>query len=106
MARRSGPEASRKTRELFRRPLHHARPVVEARLSKQPGGRVPWAVVAAEKPAPVGSIRQQYPHRLAKRPCEMNRCAVDRDDQIQRRDDRGGIHETLERVAEIPDLRI
>ena len=47
-------------------------PLARVILPKQAGGRIPWAVVAIEQPAPVGNELQQDPDRLAQRAGEMS----------------------------------
>jgi len=42
----------------------HAVPCPGLVLAKEPGGRIPGAVVATEQPPPVGEISEQDPHRL------------------------------------------
>jgi hypothetical protein len=75
-------------------------------LSKQPGGWVPWAVVAIEQPTPVGEERQQHPDRLCQRTGEMGDAGVHRDHEIQIRNERCGVGESLQRIAEMRKIAL
>ena len=44
-----------RTAQLFGHPRKHRRPIAETRLAKQPHRRIPGAVVAIQRPAPVGA---------------------------------------------------
>ena len=54
---------------------HRAMPVAGARLPKQPGARIPGAVLPVEHPAPIRLLLQQDPDRQTERAGKM-RAAV------------------------------
>ena len=65
--------------------------------------RIPGAMLAVERPAPVRLERQQHPCRTAKRAGEMRDRRVDANHQIGKRQHRSGIGEVGELVAEMHD---
>ena len=86
--------------------LDHAVPISEARLPKQPRGRIPGRILALEHPAEIGRERQEDPDRFAQRSGEMGNRRIDRNDAIQQREDSGGVREIPEFLAEMENLRI
>src|ERR1700722_14956703 len=77
-----------------------ARPVTRARLTEQPRGRIPGAVIALTHPAKVGLKRQQDPYRLSERAGEMRCRTVDRDHKIKQRDHGSEIDEATQLRAQ------
>ena len=76
--------------QLRHHPAQWAVPVPGGGLPEQPGRTGTKDCHPPEQPAPVRSIGQQDPHRLAQRPGQMRDRCIDRDDQIQVRDQRRG----------------
>ena len=76
----------------------HPFPIPGSLLTEQARGRIPGAVVAIEQPAPVGTVLQHDPHRLAQSAGEMRDRRIDRHDQVQQRDQRRRVGE----VAAVP----
>ncbi len=82
----------------------HAAPGARIVLPEQTRRRVPGAVVTLEQPAPVGNIGQQYPDRLSQRTGKMSNAGIDRDYQLEVRDERCRIGEIIERIAEMQNI--
>src|SRR4051794_34081187 len=73
--------------------IENTAPVAAVGLAEQAHRRVPRAVVAAEHPTPVRSLRKHHPRFNAERAAKMRDGCVDGDDQVQLRDQRGSVRE-------------
>ena len=68
--------------------------------------RIPRAVGAIEQPAEIRRERHQQRNRLAHRAGKMRDRRIDRDDEIEHRDDRGGVGKIVEFLAELKDAML
>ena len=78
-----------------------AAPVTRGRLTEQPGGAVPRAVLASAQPAPAGIEAIEHPHRLAQRSGEMRNRRVHADHQVECRNQRRRVGKIVQVVGEI-----
>src|ERR1700722_999504 len=83
--------------------IDSAVPVTERRLAKQPCARIPRTVVALEEPAPAGVEPIEDPDWPSHRAREVRRRRVDRNDQIEIRDQRGRIDKIIKLVCVVDD---
>ena len=72
-----------------------------AALAKEADGGVPGAVAAVEHPLPGGGGRQEEPDGLGHCCGEMRHAGIDRDNQVEVFNYRGGIGEIMQVVCEV-----
>ena len=73
-------------------------------LPEQARGRIPGAVHPVEQPAPVRNERQQHPDRFRQRAGQMGYAGIDRNNKIEIGDQRRGIGEILQLLAEMNEI--
>ena len=74
-------------------------------LAKQPGRRIPGAVVAIQEPSPASVVAIEQPKWLAKRAGEMRHRRVHRDNEVQILNQCGGVGKIIQ-VASVVDNRL
>ena len=81
-------------------------PVVRLGLPEEPGTGVPWGIGSVEQPAPVGLVSQEDPYGFTHSPSQMADGRVDGDDQIELRNQSGGIGEIVEIIGPVYQFHI
>src|SRR5271157_161439 len=76
--------------------IHYLLPSPGSGLAKQPCRRIPGAILAFQKPAPIAALVQHDPYGFAHGPGQMRNATIDRDHQIQIGDNRRRVGKILQ----------